>query len=323
MFDLVTIGDIKLDAFISLDRCKDKCDLRKKKIEFAFGEKISVDLLAQQIGGSAPNVATALSRMHKRTSVISHMGDDQTYALALEALQKEKVETNFIKSYKKTASAYSAVLSLQGEKTILASYVHKPLSLPKPMPEMKWVYLCEMGNEYEQTYKQLLAFLKKDHLLLAYNPGNEQIRDRKPVLFEMTARADVLFVNVGEGQAIVGNKRLGIKQLAQKLFDLGPDEVVMTDGRNGSYGFNGTCLFFCPMFPGERIESTGAGDSFASAYIGAKMSGESMQEALRWGSINAASVVHEIGPTKGLLTQKQIQKRLRSVADFTVSLIAK
>lgn len=318
MFDLVTIGDIKLDAFLSLDRCKDKCDLRKMKIEFAFGEKISVDLLLQQIAGSAPNVATALARMHKRTAVISHMGDDQTYTVAIETLRKEKVETDFITSHKKTASAYSAVLSLQGEKTILASYLHKPLKLPRPFPQTKWVYLCEMGNAYEQTYRDLLKFLKADHVLLGYNPGNEQIRDRKNELFEMIARTNVLFVNVEEGETIVNNKRLGIKRLADQLFRLGPSEVVVTDGRKGSYGYNGTCLFFCPIFPGERIESTGAGDSFAAAYIGAKMNGASMEEALKWGSVNSASVVHEVGPTKGLLTQKQIQAKLKIVSDFNV-----
>lgn len=310
MFDITTIGDIKLDAFLSLDRCQDKCDLKKRKIEFAFGEKISVDLLAQQIAGSAPNVATALSRMGKKSAVITHMGEDQTYELALQTLRKECVETAFIKTYKKTTSAYSAVLSLQGEKTILASYLHKPLLLPRPFPKSKWVYLCEMGNAYEKTYQTLLRKLKQNHVLLGYNPGNEQIRDRKKELFEMIARTNVLFVNVEEGRTIVNNHRIKIQGLAQTLFALGPNEVVITDGRNGSYGFNGTVLFHCPIFPGDRIESTGAGDSFAAAYIGGKMNGESMEAALRWGSINAASVVSKIGPTAGLLSQTQIRSRL-------------
>lgn len=321
MFDLLTIGDIKLDAFISLDRCQDKCDLKKKKIEFAFGEKISVDLLGQQIAGSAPNVATGLARMGKHTVIVSHMGDDQTYTRALETLRKERVETTFIKSYKKTPSAYSAVLTLQGEKTILASYLHKFLSIPRPFPQTKWVYVCEMGNAYEQTYHELLRVLKADHILLGYNPGNEQVRDHKAELFDMIARTNVLFVNVSEAETIVGNTRLGIKRLSDALFRMGPDEVVITDGRNGSYGYNGTCLLHCPIFPTQVVESTGAGDSFAAAYIGAKMNGESMQQALRWGAVNAASVVHEIGPTKGLLTQKQIQAKLKETTELEVKIL--
>ncbi|MBM5789691.1 hypothetical protein FJZ23_01195 [Candidatus Parcubacteria bacterium] len=319
MFDIVTIGDIKLDAFLSLDRCQNKCDLIKKKIEFAFGEKISVDLLAQQIAGSASNVAIALSRLGKKSAVISHTGDDQTSALTRVTLTREKVKTDFIRSYKKTASAYSAVLSLQGEKTILASYLHKPLLLPRPLPATKWIYLCEMGNAYEGTYRALLSSLKKNHCLLGFNPGNEQIHDRKPVLFEMIGRTNVLFVNLNEARSILNNQRLGITSLAHGLLRLGPSEIVITDGRNGSYGYNGTCLFHCPIYPGDRMESTGAGDSFAAGYIGAKMERTSMQEALRWGSVNAASVVLHVGPTAGLLRKKQLVSTLKTAKDFHVS----
>lgn len=319
MYDLLTIGDIKLDAFLSLDRCQDKCDLVKKKIEFAFGEKISVDLLAQQIAGSAPNVATGLARQGKKAAVISHMGDDTTYTMALATLKQEQVATDFIHSYKHTASAYSAVLSLQGEKTILASYLHKPLKLPKKFPTTKWVYLSEMGNAYDDTYISLLKNLRTDHVLLGFNPGNVQIHERKPILFKMIARTTVLFVNLEEAQELIGNTRLKIHALAEALFQLGPTEVVITDGRNGSYGYNGTVLLFCPIYPGERVESTGAGDAFASGYLGAKMNGQSMHDALKWGSVNAASVVLHVGPTKGLLTSAQLKTKVKAATTFTLT----
>ncbi len=316
MLDLITIGDVKLDTFLDLNRCKQKCDLAKKKIEFAFGEKITVDTLGQQIAGSAPNVATALARMGKKTAVISQMGNDFTYRLAMEHLPKEHVETKYIRSQKGLASASSVVLSLQGEKTILASYIHKPYKLPSPFPETKWLYLSEMGNSYEKLYEDVLKLLKKKHILLGFNPGNEQIRDQKPVLFQLIANCKTLFVNLEEGKALIHKPRLGLRALAAALFNLGPIEVVITDGRNGSYGFDGSQFLFCPIFPGERIESTGAGDSFAAAYLGAKMFGVSMSEAMRWGSVNSASVVHEIGPTKGLLSEKQIRARLKVHPQF-------
>ncbi|MEK7615070.1 MAG: PfkB family carbohydrate kinase, partial [Patescibacteria group bacterium] len=227
MFDLISIGDVKLDAFLSLDRCQDKCDLAGKKMEFQFGEKISVDLLDQQIAGSAPNVATALARLGKKSAVVSQMGKDLTYRLAMEELPKEKVETKFIKAHPGVRSAYSAVLNLQGEKTILASYVHKPFKLPVPFPQTRWLYLSEMGNSYEQLFLQLAKLLKKRHISFGFNPGNEQIQDAKPVLFELIAFCKVLFVNVEEGQALVKNRRLGIRALAERLFALGPSEVVI------------------------------------------------------------------------------------------------
>ena len=315
MYDMITIGDIKLDVFISLDNCKDKCRLRQNQISFDFGEKISVEVQDQQIAGSAPNVAVALSRMGKKTAVISNMGDDLTHSKALEFLHSEGVGTRHVKSFKNTKSAYSAVLNLRGEKTILASYIQKPYSLPKGI-KTKWLYMSEMGNGYEKIYEKIIKHIKKEKTLLGFNPGNEQIRERKRILFSLIKHAKTLFVNVGEAQRILNNRRLKINSLAERLFKLGPTEVIITDGTKGSYGFDGTNFYYCPIFPCERVEATGAGDSFASGYIGARMHGLSMPEGLRWGTVNAAASISEIGPTLGLLRDTQIKTRLRRNPKF-------
>jgi sugar/nucleoside kinase (ribokinase family) len=84
---------------------------------------------------------------------------------------------------------------------------------------------------------------------------------------------------------------------------------VITDGREGSYSFDGTNFWKLSEFPGDRVEATGAGDSFATAVCAALFHGESIEEAMVWGSINSASVVHEIGPQAGLLTLDELKKR--------------
>lgn len=320
MYDIITIGDIKLDVFISLDACKDKCNVVKQQLCLGFGEKIVAHVQDQQIAGSAPNVATALSRMNHKTAVVSNMGDDMTYNLAQTFLKTQNIDSTFVRSYKNTQSAYSAVLNLEGEKTILASYIAKPYKLPKA--KTKWLYISEMGDGYEQLFRDVATYVKGDHTLLGFNPGNRQIQDRKQSLFTLIKATHVLFVNVEEGQRILGNTRLGIKQITKKLFDLGPTEVVVTDGRDGSYGYDGTQLYFCPLFPGPRVEATGAGDSFAAGYIGARMAGKPMQDGLRWGSVNAAEVVQHIGPTKGLLRATQINTRLRKRPSFQPTIIS-
>ena len=321
MYDLVSIGDIKLDVFISLDDCIEKCNLKKEQILFKLGEKISVNVQDQQIAGSAPNVATALARMGKRTAVVSNMGDDITHKMALEFLRKEGIATTYVKSHKGVRSAYSAVRNIQGEKTILVSYIKKKNILPKGL-KTKWLYISEMGDEYESLYKQLLTHIKVEHTLLGFNPGNQQIMEGKPILYKLIKKSSVLFVNVEEGQRLVGSSKIKIKTLADRLFKLGPKEVVVTDGRKGAYGYDGTNLYFCPIYPGPRNEATGAGDSFAAAYLGARMHGFSMREGLMWGSVNAASVVNVIGPTPGLLRETQIKARLRKLPNYGPEIIS-
>lgn len=317
MYDLVSIGDVKLDVFISLDKCREMCsfDRTKNNVCFNFGEKISIDIQDQQIAGSAPNVATALARMGKKTAVISQMGLDPTYERALVDLRKEGVGTDFITPHKGMKSAFAAVLNLEGEKTILVSYIMRPYHLPKKLNTC-WLYMSEMGNGYETIYKEVLKRIQKEKTLLGFNPGNEQIKEAIPELYQLIRETKTLFVNVEEGQRLVKNPRLKIKGLATALFKLGPTEVILTDGRNGSYGFDGTNLYYCPIFPGPRIEATGAGDSFAAGYLGARMHGAALHEGLRWGSVNAASVVQQVGPIPGLLTHKQIQTRLKKNPSF-------
>lgn len=321
MYDMITIGDIKLDAFLSLDDAKKHIRLKGSKLEIDNGEKISVRLDDQQTAGSAPNVATALARMEFNTAVLAEMGQDQTYLMAQRDLTNEGVDTRYITPHKNTQSAYSAVLNIEGEKTILASYTSLSYKLPKKL-STKWLFMSEMGTGYEKLYKQIIKHLKKSKTKLGFNPGNQQIAEKKQVLYDLIANTTVLFVNVEEGQRIVGSKRIGIKGLAKKLFALGPSEVIITDGRRGSYGFDGKTLYQCPMFPGPRVEATGAGDSFAAAYLGARMHGEEMREGLKWGAVNSAEVVLHVGPTPGLLKHTQIQSRLRKNKDFAVSVIS-
>lgn len=309
MFDLVSIGDIKLDVFISLENCKEKCSLKKKNVCFNFGEKISIDVQDEQVAGSAPNVAVALSRLGKKSAVISNMGKDDTFQKAIRFLKKEKVSSKFVKAHAGEKSAYSAVLNLKGEKTILVSYIEKEYLLPKI--KTKWLYLSEMGSKNNKLYKEISKKITKEKTLLGFNPGNKQVANRKPNLFTLIKKTQVLFVNVGEAQLILKTKSRNIKKLLTELKKLGTKEVVITDGRKGSYGFDGKSMVKCPMFPGPRIEATGAGDSFAAAYIGARMRGEDMSTALKWGSVNGAEVVLHVGPTPGLLTQNQITTRLK------------
>ena len=96
------------------------------------------------------------------------------------------------------------------------------------------------------------------------------------------------------------------------LHHLGPTIVALTDGANGAYAFDGTSLVFAPAFPGERVEATGAGDAFSSGFLGAMLHNLSVDDAVRFGSANAASVITQVGPTAGLRTFADLKKALEN-----------
>lgn len=71
-------------------------------------------------------------------------------------------------------------------------------------------------------------------------------------------------------------------------------------------------MFHLPRYPDPKApyEITGAGDALASTTTVALSLGKSLEEALRWGSTNASSVLQGIGAQKGLLTRADLEKNL-------------
>ena len=92
-------------------------------------------------------------------------------------------------------------------------------------------------------------------------------------------------------------------QLLDGLRALGPKQVIITDGGNGSAAVAADQHWYLPILPDiKRVETTGAGDAFASATTAGLMRGKTLPEAMRWGQCQAASVIQKIGAEAGLLT---------------------
>ncbi len=317
---MITFGDIKLDTFAVLDNAIKTCELKMPECKLCidYGGKIDVDVVDSQMAGSAPNVAIGLARMKQKTAVVSVMGEDATRQLALERLKTEDVSSRYIQSVRNQQSSYSIVLNYKGERTILTSHIKQRYKIPAKLPRTKWIYVCEMGEDYETLYRSIGKYTRERKTFLAINPGSIQIDEKKPSLFQLIKNAQLIFVNKEEAIKITENSH-EIHHLATALWKLGPKQVVITDGANGSYGFDGEQLYYCPIYPAKLKEMTGSGDGFATGYMGALMNGLNMPGALRWGAINGASVVEHVGPQAGLLTTAQIKQRLKKRPSFKVT----
>ncbi len=317
---MITIGDIKLDTFVVLDEANLQCELKMPECKLCldYGAKIDVNIVDSQVAGSAPNVAVGLSRLGKKTAILSVMGQDTTRPLAYEVLKREGVSTRYIETVEGEQSTYSVVLNYQGEKTILTGHIRHSYHLPTSLPKTKWMYVCEMGHGYERLYRSVAARVRDNGIKLGLNPGSIQIEERKTFLYDVIRQTHVLFLNREEAHMVTKSKITDIRHSASQLWKMGPDIVVITDGKNGSYCFDGSEIYFCPIFPGKAKEATGAGDAFATGFMAALMNGKDVPEGLRWGSVNASSVVKFVGPQAGLLTQSAIEKKLKSRTSFKV-----
>ena len=316
MYDLFAIGDIKLDTFVLLDPGSVQLKMPECLLCFDYGAKVDVKVVDSQVAGSAPNVATGLARLGFKTGMVSNMGGDGTREMALKHLAEENVSTKFINVTKGEASSYSVVLMYKGDRTILTSHIQHAYRFPKNLPKSPWLYIGEIGEGYENLYRSLEAHARKFGTKIGLNPGSVQLKELRPHLFDLIRQTEILFVNKEEAQLLAHLTSGEVNHLAPALFKLGCKHVVITDGHNGAFHFDGKTLSFCPIYPGKKISATGAGDSFATGFMAALMKGLAPEEGMRWGSVNSASVIGKIGPTEGLLALEEIRKRLRRMPTF-------
>lgn len=324
MLDVLTIGDIKLDTFIMIPDASVMCGLRDRdcKLCLDYGAKIPIEHSTSQIAGSAPNVAVGTRRLGHRAGIITVMGKDITHTLAVDFLKKEGVDTRYIASEDGRNSSFAAVLSFRGESTQLAVHGNADYHLPSPPPKAAWLHVSELGQGYERLYKEIAHYVRKGGVRLSFNPGGVQLKERKKELFVLIAASEVLFLNRVEAAGLLDvASSTAIPALLTKLYALGADDIVITDGADGAYAYDGKTVFFAPAFPSKRVEATGAGDAFVTGYLGALLHKKSVIAALAWGAVNAASVIGTVGPTDGLLSDKAILGRLAKRPSYKAKLL--
>lgn len=246
------------------------------------------------------------------------MGNDAAFTAAKQFLTAHKVETRFLGGKAKQTSSFSAVLNFQGESTQLAAHTSSPIVFPKNPPKAQWLHFSELGTDYTELVLHIINFALRNNVRISVNPGQIQLQERKPMLFELLAHTCALFLNLREARELIDAPHASIASVLERLTSFGPEEIVVTDGRNGAYAFDGEQFWHAPMFPGERVEATGAGDAFCAGYLGARIHHRSIPEALAWGAVNSASVVGHIGPTTGLLSHTEIRRRLKAHPSYVV-----
>ncbi|MDP3901083.1 MAG: carbohydrate kinase family protein [bacterium] len=317
-YDVISIGDTTLDVFLELEEeTKVISDPRSRKryLGLVFAEKIPVKKFTSipAVGNSA-NVAVGTSRLALKTAFYTHLGDDSIGEEMRSILVQEGVAPEYIQRDKGKASNFSAVLNYKAERTILVHHEHRKYRLPKFAPA-RWVYFSSVAPGHEKLHSQIPLYIKKTGAKLAFNPGSFQLHEGASGLKKILAVSTVLFCNRQEAQDIVG-REMDIKKLLEKLRGLGPEIAVITDGPKGSYSYDGERFLFLKIFPAPLVERTGAGDAYSTGFISALAHGKDVGEAMRWGTINSASVIQRIGAREGLLKKKEMAKMVAARPRF-------
>lgn len=325
-FDILSIGDVVTDAFIKLydEDAKvitDKAD--GKWLAMPFATKLPFDHSEVIAGvGNAGNAAASFARLGLKTGFVTNVGADAQGREIIATMEHQGVDTAFIRINRGKVSNYHYVLWYKEERTILIKHqeydYHWPRFGQKEIP--RWVYFSSISKNALDYHDDVAEWLEDNPSVhLAFQPGTFQMAAGTKRLKRIYQRTSVLLLNREEAVKVGGGKYDDMNDLFDKLHELGPQVVVITDGPKGAYASDGMKRLFMPPYPDPKppYERTGAGDAFSSTFVAAAAKGLNLDEALRWAPINSMSVVQKVGGQAGLVTEEELQKYLhRAPKDY-------
>jgi ribokinase len=318
---VICVGKTTLDQILTLDQLKFKYHLDSKTgdLSFRHGEKIDVAESEFCIGGNATNVAVGLSRLGVGVSLFSEIGEDEFGFKIRNQLEREGIDPANIIRVKHVPSSFSVIINYRGERTIFIQRIQRKNNFHFEGIETSYVFLTSLDQEWRGAYERVLGLVEKGQCKLAFNPGTLQLHEGMDVVEKVLAHTDILFVNKEEAEQIVfGHEKMKcdnegdyLRELLCSLRSMSAKRVVITNGKHGSLGVDENGDFYKEgLFPGELVERTGSGDGYTSGFLAAIMHGKNMKEAMKWGTVNASSVVEKVGATAGLLQIKEMKERV-------------
>lgn len=312
MSQLIVFGSARMDGFLSLpdEKAHTYCRLDDKKcvLELTYATKVPLRQVKFLLGGNGANVAVGTKRMGIDSVLAAEIGTGIMGDATKAELEKQEIDMSLITQSPEVPAGFGAVINYQGERTILSYYPPQEPPFPDNADAPEWVYLTSIGEQFENYYEKVHQFVVDKKPKLAFNPGGRQISKGRDWMRKYLQITDVLIANREESEEIAGeNHTFGReKELINKLLEMGASKVVVTDGRNGSFAFDGEKFYKLGILPVDAIERTGAGDAFSAGFLSALIKGKPMQEAILWGTLNSTSVIGFVGPEDGLLHERDI-----------------
>jgi sugar/nucleoside kinase (ribokinase family) len=157
---------------------------------------------------------------------------------------------------------------------------------------------------------------------------NYWIKDYRDELLSTIREWDFLLINDSEARMLSGEYNL--KKAVTRIFQMGPQTVVIKRGEYGAILFRRDGHFIVPGYLLEEVfDPTGAGDCFAGGFIGylaergfdlknGHVDHKELSRAVIYGSVMGSFCCEKFGVDRfRTLTREEVDARFHEFRDFT------
>jgi adenosine kinase len=268
----------------------------------------TVNDMRENFGGTAGNIAYALSMLGERPVLLATIGHD--YGRYFEWLTKHDIATDTIKIIEDqfTATAYITTDLADNQITGFnpgAMKYRSSFDFTRAKAD-DCIMIIAPGNLDDM--KHYSQDCKQRNIDYIFDPGQSLPMWNEEDLIRCIEGSHILISNDYELELIMEKVNKDRKALLQLT-----DNIITTLGEGGSRVCTPECETIIPaVIPNEVVDPTGAGDAYRSGLIKGMVLGKSIEQCAMMGSVTASFAIESYGTQEYRFTMDDFNRRLES-----------
>lgn len=303
--ELLVVGSSNMDLVISLPRIPD------------IGETVLGGKSNMVFGGKGANQAVAAIRAGCEALFITKVGNDLFGENMKNHFENEGFRTDLILTDAEEPTGIAQIfVSEKGENSIAVAPGANMKLMPQdiePFADLiknSEVVLLQLETPLE-TVAYIADIANKNKVKLILNPAPAQ-----KLSDDLLKKIWLISPNESEASLLTGIDVKDVpsaEKAAQRLLEMGVENVIVTMGENGSLLHFAKGSEHYEAFKERAVDTTAAGDVFNGTLAAAVSNKKSLQEAIRFASAAAAISVTREGAQPSIPTLDEIDNFLKKV----------
>jgi len=265
-------------------------------------------------GGSAANTINGLARLGVETAFIGTVGKDEMGDFFEKDMIKHNTIPQLSKSDTRTGLAV-ALVTPDAERTF-ATYLGAAVELSAESlnPEtFKGYDIFHIEGYLVQNYDLIetaINYAKEAGCRVSIDLASFNVVEANlDFLKKMVKNVDIVFANEEEAKAFTGKEPEGaLEDIAADV-----DIAVVKTGKTGSMVKNNGIVYRAGVIKADSIDTTGAGDLYASGFLYGMSKGLSFDKCAEVGAVVAGNVIEVIGAKMDDDRWERIYKMIKDI----------
>lgn len=290
---ILVFGNVTLDVI-----CKTVDDVPRY-------DSIAFQDAAVTPGGCASNVAIDLARLGEKPLLVACMGDDQTADILIDAWKEQGVDARYVKRIPGKSTGVSVGLV---DSALQPRFIHTSGANAELMREtlnldifreqrVEFMHIAGyfvLPGLLKPGFTDTLASIREAGVFISLDVVRSPAMKNPEPLWDILPNLDLFMCNLQEAEIITG---ISDPAGAASVFhEKGARSVIIKMGAEGCWLAMPERSMHIPGILAEQVvDTTGAGDAFASGVVSALRQGKDLEEACRFGAKQGAITTGFLG----------------------------